>query len=189
MSEQPSAYAEVIADLKRRRDSIDSLIAELMALSGEGPSQGVGVSSALSSGGHEESTTPSGNNPYLGMSIPEATVAVLKAKRCMLRSAEIVKALEEGGLILGGHNNSNTVNSVLHRRQKQVGDVVSPKRGHWGLKEWYPGRVFVKLGDSSRGGAKKGDAEKHATAPIELTEPQQSSEPIQAAPDPSDKLL
>lgn len=179
MSEQPSAYAEVIADLKRRRDKIDSLIAELVALAGEGPSQGVGASSAPSAEGHEESATPSGNNPYLGMSIPEATVAVLKAKRDMLRPAEIVRALEEGGLILSGHNNANTVNSVLHRRQRQVGDVVSPKRGHWGLKEWYPGRVFVRLGDSSRGGAKKGDAEKPAT---DSTEPEPPSEPSRIVP-------
>ncbi len=45
---------------------------------------------------------------------------------------------------LSGDNKANTIGSVLSRRQRQKGDIVSPKRGQWGLKEWYPGRTFGK---------------------------------------------
>ena len=185
MSDESNAYAVVIADLKRRRAEIDSLIANLEAVAapgGEASPSGEADSTPPARTGAEHEP-PAGNNPYLGMSISEATVAALKARREMLRPAEIVMALEEGGLILSGHNNANTVNSVLHRRQKQVGDVVSPKRGHWGLKEWYPGRIFLRLGDSSRGNAKKGAAEQPATEP---NEPEQPSEPIRIVPLRSD---
>ena len=181
MSDESNAYAVVIADLKRRRAEIDGLIANLEAVAAPGgeasPSGEADSTPPVRTGAEHE--PPAGNNPYLGMSIPQATIAVLKVKRTTLRPAEIVNALEDGGLILSGNNNANTVNSVLHRRQRQVGDVVSPKRGHWGLKEWYPGRVFVRLGESSKGGAKKGDAEK---SPTESTEPEQPSEPFRIVP-------
>lgn len=182
MSDESNAYAVVIADLKRRRAEIDSLIANLEAVAaagGEPSPSGNAADSTTPAHSDSEYEPPAGNNPYLGMSIPQATIAVLKAKRTALRPAEIVKALEDGGLILTGKNNTNTVNSVLHRRQTQVGDVVSPKRGHWGLKEWYPGRVFVRLGESSRGGAKKGNTEKPAT---DSSEPEQPSEPSRIVP-------
>ena len=181
MSDESNAYAVVIADLKRRRAEIDSMIANLEGLEVAGgdpsPFADAGATPPAREGAGQE--PPAGNNSYLGMRIPQATIALLTAKRTALRPAEIVKALEEGGLILTGKNNANTVNSVLHRRQAQVGDVVSPKRGHWGLKEWYPGRVFVRLGETSRGGAKKGDAEQPATEP---TEPEQPSEPSRIVP-------
>ena len=182
MSDELNAYAMVIADLKRRRAEIDSVIANLEAVaaaSGEPSPSGEADHSTLPARTSAEHEPPAGNNPYLGVSIPQATIAVLRAKRTVLRPAEIVEALEEGGLRLAGKNNANTVNSVLHRRQAQVGDVVNPKRGHWGLKEWYPGRVFVRLGESSRGGAKKGGAEQPATEP---TEPEQPSEPSRIGP-------
>ena len=177
MSNESNAYAVVIADLKRRRAEIDSMIANLEGLTVAGvdssPSADAGATPPAREGPGQEPLA--GNSPYLGMSIPKATIAVLQAKRTALRPAEIVKALEEGGLILAGKNNANTVNSVLHRRQVQVGDVVTPKRGHWGLKEWYPGRVFVRFGVSSRGGAKKGGAEQPATEPTEPEQPSESS--------------
>ena len=181
MSYESNAYAVVIADLKRRRAEIDSMIANLgaMAVAGGDLSHSADAGATLPANEGARQEPPAGNNPHLGMSIPQATIAVLKAKRAALRPAEIAKALEDGGLILAGKNNANTVNSVLHRRQAQVGDVVSAKRGHWGLKEWYPGRVFVRVGESSRGGAKKGGAEQPAT---ETTEPEQPSEQSRTVP-------
>ena len=113
------------------------------------------------------------------MSILQATIEVLRAKREALRAVEIVKVLEAGGLILTGKNNANTVNSVLHRRQAQTGDVVSPKRGHWGLREWYPGRNFGKAEGAARGGTTQETAEKPATG---SNEPEQPSEPSRIVP-------
>ena len=141
MSDKSNAYALVIADLKRRRAEIDIMIGNLEALAGTGgePSSPANADVALPEREGAKIESPAGTNPYLGMSIPQATIAVLREQRETLRAGDIVKALEAGGLILTGKNNANTVNSVLRRRQAQVGDVVSPKRGHWGLKEWYPG--------------------------------------------------
>ena len=68
----------------------------------------------------------------------------------------ILSALEDGGLVLTGGNKANTVGSVLNRRFRNVGDVVSVKRGTWGLKEWYPGRNFSKKGSEEPNGSSDG---------------------------------
>ena len=47
-------------------------------------------------------------------------------------------------LVLFETNKSNTVGSILNRRQKNVGDIASAKRGTWGHKERYRGWKFGK---------------------------------------------
>jgi hypothetical protein len=135
MANQPSSYTAVIADLKRKREQIDAAIKALEAL------EGLGGAVGEASGAGEE-TPPPQDGAFLGMSIPKATVALLKAKKKPLTNNEIVEALEKGGLYLSSENKQNTVGSVLNRRSRTAGDIVSPKRGQWGLKEWYPGRNF-----------------------------------------------
>ena len=61
-----------------------------------------------------------------------------------MKTKEIAQALQDGGMEFSGASVTNTIGSVLNRRQHKVGDIVSPDRGYWGLKEWYPGRTFGK---------------------------------------------
>lgn len=142
MTSETNAYSAVIADLKKRRDELDAMIAKLETLASGGSTSVVRLAGSKEddAGGR----MGDGGNPYLGKSIINAAKDVLQKKRAMMTPAEITKAIQGGGLVLSGDNPGNTVASVLHRRSKKHGDVVSPKRGYWGLKDWYPGRNFNK---------------------------------------------
>ena len=129
--EELNAYVVVIEDLKRRRTEIDNLITRLESVRPDG-----GELPPFGEVPDFESLVGSDPHAYVDMSIPEAAIKVLKAANRPLRPAQIAMALEAGGLRLSGKNNANTVNAVLHRRQAQVGDIVSPKRGQWVLREW-----------------------------------------------------
>lgn len=142
MTNETNAYSAVIADLKKRRDELDAMITKLEALASGGAVNSGDTS--YENKGDDNSQLSRGDNPYLGMSIIDAAKDVLQSKRKMMSPAEITNEIQRGGLVLSGDNPGNTVASVLNRRQKKHGDVVSPKRGYWGLKDWYPGRNFGK---------------------------------------------
>ena len=143
----PSAYAVVINDMRRQRDEIDRMIVGLEALVSGNP---VPVPTETAQGtesraDHSDETdtqdASSTEGEFLGLKIADAARIVLSRRRKPMKPAHITADLEKGGLLL---SNPNTVASVLHRRSREVGDFVSPKRGLWGLKEWYPGRNFGK---------------------------------------------
>lgn len=144
MAYKSNAYAVVIADLKRQRDDIDAMIARLEAMADDSPARPDTAGVTKVKDATERQGQAPKDNPYLGMSIVNATKELLALKRKPMRPADIVAHLEAGGLILTGANKSNTIGSVLNRRQKNVGDIVNVKRGTWGLKECYPGRNFGK---------------------------------------------
>ena len=154
MADKSNAYAVVIADLKRQRDDIDAMIAQLEAMADGSAARPDAAGLTRAQDAIERQDQPLKENPYLGMSIVDATKELLALKRKPMKPAEIVDHLEAGGIVLGGPNKSNTVGSILNRRQKNVGDIVSVKRGTWGLKEWYRGRNFGKKspeeGDENR---------------------------------------
>ena len=146
MVEKSSAYDQVIADLKRKRADIDAMIANLAAMArGQNASPNGDINDPPAS---EETQSPPepGDNPYLGMRIGDATVELLQRTRDPMSPTNIARGLEAGGLLLGGSNKAGTVTTSLTRRQKRLGDVVRPKRGKWGLKEWYPGRKELRSG-------------------------------------------
>ncbi|ANY20325.1 hypothetical protein A6F68_01815 [Tsuneonella dongtanensis] len=132
------AYAVVLADLRRQRDEIETAIAAIERLTGVK----AGVSAAPTKAPAER-TAPAGGS-LLGMSIADAARKVLEAKRNKASTAEIVSALEAGGVELTSADKNNTVGSILLRRFYNVGDIVRVNRGVWGLQEWYPGRKFAK---------------------------------------------
>lgn len=172
MADKSNAYAVVIADLKRQRDDIDAMIGQLEAMADDSPAQpdAAGVTKVKDATERQDQALK--DNPYLGMSIVNATKELLALKRKPMRPADIVAHLEAGGLVLTGANKSNTIGSVLNRRQKNVGDIVNVKRGTWGLKKWYPGRSFGKKppeeSDASRESEPTGD---NPTEPNEREQP------------------
>lgn len=178
MVDKSNAYDLVIADLKRQRGEIDSMIAKLEALAGGQPVPSADVPGASPTKGDVPKAPQDGNNPYLGMSVADATVALLRKTRRAMSAVEIVQHLEAGGLLLSGTNKPATVATLLTRRQKRNGDLVRPKRGQWGLKEWYRGRNFGKADGSDR---TNGRDEVTASQDTETTEPKQPCEPNQSA--------
>lgn len=138
-------YEAVIADLEAKRDELNRSIAMLRQMSGI-----PAIPSALPLNADdlplERSQGSAGDNPFLGMKVHDAAKNILANKRKPMSPADLVEEMEAGGLLLTG-NKTNSVGSILNRRQKQVGDIVSPERGKWALKEWYPGRSFGKKQD------------------------------------------
>ena len=182
MTSESNAYAAVIADLKKRRDDLDAMIRNLEALSGGGPAS---VASADPIGPQQPEVGVGANgSPYLGMSIVDAAKAVLQKQRSMMTPADITDAIQAGGVMLSGDNPGNTVGSVLNRRSKKVGDIVSPKRGYWGLKEWYPGRNFSKKADDTAEHAKIDVAEANPTNEHEQPSEQSRVVPLRSTDQP-----
>lgn len=169
MADHGNAYSVVIADLKAQRDELDKMIAKLETLASGKP---IAVSDAAESVTSDEAAPGADDqeNPYLGMSIVDAAKVVLNQRRKAMSPNELVEALEAGGLLLSGSNKANTIGSVMNRRQKQVGDIVSPKRGQWGLKEWYPGRNFAKKASDDGGDSRESEAstDPETSAPARL---------------------
>lgn len=138
-------YAAVIADLEAKRDELERSIAMLRQMAGISGAVNVPPNDAQKP---DVGPTPtiSGDNPFLGMKVHDAAKVILANKRKPMSPSDLVEEMEAGGLLLTG-NKTNSVGSILNRRQKQVGDIVSPQRGMWALKEWYPGRSFGKKQD------------------------------------------
>jgi hypothetical protein len=167
-------YQAVIADLEAKRDDLDRTIKSLRQMAG----LAVASPKATPQKSPEERSQSAppvavGDNPFLGMKVHDAAKAILANKRKPMSPAELVEAMESGGLLLTG-NKANSVGSILNRRQKQVGDIVSVKRGQWGLKEWYPGRSFGKKQDE-KDGTTDTNAHEQPSAPT-LIFPQASSD-------------
>lgn len=180
MVDKSNAYDLVIADLRRQRAEIDTMIAKLEAMAGGQPIPPAEAAEASAINPDASQSSQEENNPYLGMSVADATVALLKKTRKAMSPVEIVKELEAGGLLLSASNKPATIGTLLARRQKRVGDLVRPKRGQWGLKEWYPGRTFGKSDAVEKNNSKDEEATSQATVP---SEPEQPSEPPQSDPE------
>ena len=176
MVDKSNAYDLVIADLKRQRAEIDSMIAKLEAMAGSQPIPPADAPSASLPEGDVPPAPPQDeNNPYLGMRVADATVALLRKTRRAMIPIEIVQHLEAGGLLLSGVNKPGTVTTILTRRKKKNGDLVRPKRGQWGLKEWYPGRNFGKTDGADKNSTKDEASASRATETTELEPPSEPS--------------
>jgi hypothetical protein len=155
MSDVPQGidpYDVVLQDLRAKRDAIDQAIASIESLRGSngsaggiGSANGIGAKGPIGAGGPNQNDL-SGPGGLLGMSIVDATKALLKSKRTPLRNPEIAALFKAGGLHMNSKEPANTIGSVLTRRMAEVGDVVRVGRGTWGLKEWYPNRSFKTKG-------------------------------------------
>ena len=169
MSNESEAYALVIGDLRSQRDEIDRTITRLEALAAGNPIPNTPKgeleteTQSKQTGEIEGRIFPEKEGEFLGMKVIEATQIVLKRRRKPMSPADITTDLERGGLLTAG---SKTISTLLMRRRNGKGDIVSPKRGLWGLKEWYPRRNFGKTDWPNKNGANE------------------SSEPIQPSAQP-----
>ncbi|WP_262048879.1 winged helix-turn-helix domain-containing protein [Bradyrhizobium sp. Bra78] len=145
-------YETVLADLYAKRDQIAQAIAAIEAFRGGGLGGGPsgGASAAASGPSKPGNGSLDHAGALLGMSIVEATKALLAAKRTPLKNPDLAALFKAGGLHMNSKEPANTIGSVLTRRMAEVGDVVRVGRGTWGLKEWYPGRSFKVKDDEKK---------------------------------------
>jgi len=137
-------YSAVIADLVAKRDQLDTMINNLRAMASGGISVNQTATPVDRIMQNEDSSPAPSEGQFLGMSIVEAAEITLRSARRKMKVAEIAELLEAGGMEFTSASVTNTIGSVLNRRMHKHGDIVSPDRGYWGLKEWYPGRTFGK---------------------------------------------
>ncbi|MEG3163254.1 winged helix-turn-helix domain-containing protein [Sphingomonas sp. PB2P19] len=131
-------YDLVLVDLRAKRDELDNAIRTLEILR-DGR---LGILPAATLPAEQSNNFQDDAGAFLGMSIVDAAKALLKIRKRAMSNADILKAIQAGGVVLNGSDPLNVVGSVLTRRFNNVGDVVRVDRGIWGLKEWYPGRTF-----------------------------------------------
>lgn len=134
MPENVNNYEAVIADLKAKRDAIDRAILTLQQLAGF--SESVASSDAIQYLAASGATGAVSDDSFFGLSIPQAIRKFLGIAKKKQTAAEIVKALERGGLQHASKNLYSTVSTVI-RRMEARGDVVKVG-SEWGLLEWYP---------------------------------------------------
>lgn len=126
-------YETVLADLKAKRDQLDSAIAAIESVIAQGgPAINPGVQP-----GRDVEIRP---DAFFGASILDATKKYLGMARSPRTTQQITEALLSGGMRSDSDNFANSVGSVLNRVDRLGGSIVKVGRGMWGLAEWYPNR-------------------------------------------------
>lgn len=141
-------YQAVLSDLRAKRDKLDAAIAGIETMLGL---RNIEATQTEPHHVKHEAHAALGPVAFLGMTIVDATVKYLKHKRQNQRTEDILRALQDGGLVLTSQEPLNTVGSVLNRNFAQGGEVVRVSRGLWGLSSWHP-RLKKKPGDSVKNG-------------------------------------
>lgn len=127
---QPVDYMQVLADLEHRKAELEAAILAIRRL------VNLPASAAPVPAGPQPVYEAPRAYPFLGMTIPEATIAHLRAVQKPLNTHEVIAALKQGGL---RDSNYQTVYQVLRRRSREKQDLAVDK-GKWHLAEWHKWR-------------------------------------------------
>ena len=126
MSKEALTLGEYLNDLRTRRSKLDALIADIEATL-EGNAR-VPASAA----GAPAQRRPRG--PYSGLTIIDASMAVLRAAGKPMDTNAIANALRDGGLKTASKSPYRTIYNTLNNRQDK-GDIKK-SGAKWGLSEW-----------------------------------------------------
>jgi hypothetical protein len=143
MADDTIDYKAVIAVLEKRRDALNTAIAELRSQAGLSQDAGVGAdteASGQSSTTEEPSETVVRTDSFYNLSVTQATRKYLQMVKRPRGTKDISNALQRGGFLSTSANFYSTVYTAL----KRDSNFVIVKRGLWGLAEWYPGRIKPK---------------------------------------------
>ena len=131
MGSQVVEYEDVIRDLERRRSDINAefdaainAMKKIAALQ-SGSSHRVSPSLPFS----PEMRT----RPYQGLSMADAAIAHLRSVGHPVKNPELARAVEHGGFAHKSKNFPNTLNSILWRRSRTVGDIKKATKIGWFL--------------------------------------------------------
>jgi len=174
-TEQNSSGLEAaLATLEAKRDEIEQAIKVVRGLIGQPP-----ATNTSSTHKHQTSNTLT-PTIFFGMGVADAAKRYLAIVKEPKTAPDIAKALQSHGIKTVSKNFSATVFSALDRCATN-GEMVRPKRGQWGLAEWYPG-----LRRSKENGNKKDSTEatekpkKPKASPEKTSPPPVTSSPLSA---------
>ncbi len=130
-------YENVLEDLRRRREELDTAIAAIERILGQGSS------SLGEAGGARPARGPAGqirSDEFFGLTIPAAIKRYLEIMKRPQLVTEIANGIQEGGFITQAKNFYANVSTAL-RRLDDRGEVVQlPDTKQWGLATWYPSK-------------------------------------------------
>lgn len=136
MTEQVD-YAQVLADLERRRDEMNQAIATIRVLAGLAP-EGTDVSVSQQRAAANGAAAGLRPHMFFGMKAPDAVRAYLDAVKQTRTAAKIAADLIEYGWNTTSDNPANIIRTALVRLA-EAGEVVKVKGKEWGLVSWFPG--------------------------------------------------
>lgn len=122
-----SALESDISDLKKKRDELNQQCTDL----------DIEIKKIFETISTLQDRFPNQGADFSEKTIPEAVAEILKDAGQVMRPDEIIEEMERRGRFMNTENKNAQISSVLHQREKNVGDIVRHKRGQWGLKEWY----------------------------------------------------
>lgn len=174
MADSPQIdYAEVLDDLKAKRERLDAAIAGIETM--------LGLQATITSSSSVSASLTTGSDlgpgAFLGMKIVDATVKLLSSRRQSMRTDDIVSELKRGGIAFSSGTPVNTVGSVLNREFKNGGDIVSVGRGQWALAEWHPRLRRKKSGFSNGTESGAGNATSAEETPTGVSSPSEPEQP------------
>lgn len=120
-------YLKVIADLKRQRSKIDATLQNLEQL--------VAVIHPQPSATADPPVPTSPSHRLNRPPMMEMIKDILRTENRPMSPKDLALRLQQNG---DNDVRSKNIGSMLSRRNKDVGDVVSFGYGQWGLKEWGP---------------------------------------------------
>jgi len=120
-------YEKILADLEAKKANIEAAISGIKVMLG----QAVNISGVSSTSARIP--TSISHDTFFNMTVLDAAKKYLSMVAKETKpTLDILKALEKGGI----HTTYATLSSQLSRA-KTANEVVCPKRGLWGLPEWY----------------------------------------------------
>lgn len=129
-------YKAVLADLEAKKAAIEASIAGIKQMLGhaEGTANATG---SLHTGKDHPSS-------FSKMSIVEAAEHYLRRVNAMKSTADIVSALEEGGIVHASADFRKTVSTILNQKARDKSSEITKVRDKWGLSSWGPGLKRAK---------------------------------------------
>jgi len=129
-------YKVVLADLEAKRAALDAAIAgmrQMLGLAGH-PGGSASTSGALKID----------KSSFSKMSLSEAAESYLRRVNEMKTTGEIVKALEDGGIVHASADFRKTISTTLNQKCRDKDSEITKVRNQWGLSSWGPGMKRAK---------------------------------------------
>ncbi len=135
-------YRAVLADLESKRAAIDASISGIRMMLGDTEGHVHGVSAARA---HSEVRL--GSNTFSKMGAVEAAEHYLRLVGELKTTAEIVAALENGGIVHQSQDFKKTVSTILNTKSRDASSEITKVKDKWGLSTWGPGLKRAKNGN------------------------------------------
>lgn len=132
----PIDYKVVLADLEAKKTALEATI--------NGMRQWLGLGGHAGGSASTSAILKIDKSSFSKMSLSEAIESYLRRVNEMKTTAEIVKALEDGGIVHASADFRKTVSTTLNQKCRDKDSEITKVRNQWGLSSWGPGMRRAK---------------------------------------------